>query len=209
MDISSVIPTPVLGQTPAMVSFDTDALIAACQGAAWKISGWPDNIAIHHAKGWACCHKYINHLLGAQSLRKINLQHLDIENTVQSARPTFINSIEIDADEHVQGQISDLHVQINKLKDTLCNTKKSYCNAEAALTKEHSCVKDLELSLKDLKSHSQSEANFSVLPPVTMVTAGSTPQVVIPAWSLPQPEAGPSCLPLPQPEARPSRLPSS
>ena len=50
-----------------MVSFDTNALIAACQGAAWKISGWPDNITIHHAKGCACCHEYINHLLGAQS----------------------------------------------------------------------------------------------------------------------------------------------
>ena len=36
---------------------------------------------------------------------------------------------------------------------------------KAAHTKEHSCVKDLELLLKDLKSHSQSEANASVLPP--------------------------------------------
>ena len=119
------------------VSFYTDALIAACQSAAWKISGWPYNIAIHHAKGCACCHKYINHLLGAQSLRQINLLHPDVENTVQSAWPAFINSIEIDADEHVQGQISDLHAQIDELKDALCDAKKFSQNAEVVLTKEH------------------------------------------------------------------------
>ena len=158
-----------------MVSLDTNALIAACQGTAWKISGWPENIAIHHAKGCACCHEYINHLLRAQSL----------------------------------GQISDLHVQIDELKDTLQDVKKSYCNAEAALTKEHSHVKDLEQELKDLKSHLQSEANTSMLPPTTLVTVEPKLQVVIPTWSLPQPEAGPSQLPPPQPEAGPSRLPSS
>ena len=118
------------------VSLDTDALIAACQGAAWKISGWPENIAIHHAKGCVCCHEYINHLVGAQSLRKINLQCLDVKNAVQSAWPVFMKSIKIDADECIQGQISDLHPQIDELKDTLCN-------AEAALTKVHSWVKDL------------------------------------------------------------------
>ena len=79
----------------------------------------------------------------------------------------FINSIKINADEHVQGQISDLHVQIDELKDTLHDAKKSYRNAEVALTKEHSCVKDLEQELKDLKSHSQVEANTSVLLPAT------------------------------------------
>ena len=42
-----------------------------------------------------------------------------------------------------------------------------------------------------------------------MATAGPTPQVVVPTWSLPQPEAGPSHLPPPQPEARPSHMPSS
>ena len=89
-------------------------------------------------------HEYINHLLRAQSLGQINLQHLDIKNAVQSAWPAFINSIEIDADQCVQGQISDLHAQINELKDALCDAKKSYHNAEAALTKEHSQVKDLE-----------------------------------------------------------------
>ena len=156
MDTSSVIPTP------ATVSFDTDTLIAACQSAAWKISGWLDNIAIHHAKGCACCHKYINHLLGAQSLRQINLLHPHIENAVQSAWPTFINSIEIDADECIQGQISNLHVQINELKDALCDVKKSYHNAEATLTKEHSHVKDLKQELKDLKSCSQSEVNVVI-----------------------------------------------
>ena len=135
-----------------MVSLDTDTLIAARQGAAWKISGWPENIAIHHAKGCACCHKYINHLLGAQSLRQINLQHIDVKNAVQSAWPPFINSIEIDADQCIQGQLSDLHAQIDELKDSLCDAKKSYHNAEAALTKEHSRVKDLEQELKDLKS---------------------------------------------------------
>ena len=77
----------------------------------------------------------------------------------------FINSIKIDADERMQGQISNLHVQLDELKDTLCDSKKSYCNAEAVLTKEHSHIKDLELLLKDLKSHSQSKANALMLPP--------------------------------------------
>ena len=199
MDPSSTVPTQVLGQTSAMVSLDTNTLIAARQGAAWKISGWPENIAIHHTKGCACCHKYINHLLGAQSLRQINLQHLDIKNAVQSTWPMFINSIEIDADQHIQGKISNLHAQIDELKDTLCDAKKSYHNAEAALTKEHSQVKDLEQELKDLKSHSQSEANASTLPPTTLATVDPKSWVVIPTWSLP----------LPQPEAGPSRLPSS
>ena len=144
MDSSAVILTPVSGQTTAMVSPDTNTLIAACQGAAWKISGWQDNIAIHHAKGCACCHEYINHLLRAQSLGKINLQCIDVENTVQSAWPAFINSIEIDADQCMQGQLSNLHAQIDELQDTLCNVKKSYCNAEAGITKEHSHEKDLE-----------------------------------------------------------------
>ena len=180
MDTSSVILTPVLGQAPVTVSFDTDALIAARQSEAWKISGWPNNITIHHPKGCACCHKYINHLLRAQSLGQINLLHPDIENTVQSAWPAFINSIEINADECIQGQISNLHAQINELKDNLLDVKKSYHNAEAALTKEHSYIKDLEQELKDLKSHSQSEANASVPPPVTVATARPTPWVVIP-----------------------------
>ena len=92
----------------------------------------------------------------------------------------------------MQGQLSDLHVQINELKDALCNAKKSYCNAEAALTKEHSQVKDLEQELKDLKSHLQFEANASMLPPTTLATAEPKSWVVIPAWSLPQPEGGPS-----------------
>ena len=118
-----------------MVSLDTDALIAACQGAAWKISGWPENIAIHRAKGCACCHEYINHLLGAQSLRQINLQRIDVENAVQSTWPAFINSIEIDGDQCIPGQLSDLHAQIDELKDSLRDAKKSYHNVEAALTK--------------------------------------------------------------------------
>ena len=192
MDTSSTILTLVSGQTSVTVSLDANALIAACQGTAWKISGWPENIAIHHTKGCACCHKYINHLLWAQSLREINLQHLNIKNAVQHAWPTFINSIEINADQCMQGQISNLHVQINELKDALCNMKKSYHNAEAALTKEHSCVKDLEQELKDLKNHSQSETNASMLLPTMLVTAEPKLQVVVPAWSLPQPEAGPS-----------------
>ena len=192
MDTSSIVPTQVLGQTSATISLDTDALIAAHQGAAWKISGWPENIAIHHTKGCACCHEYINHLLRAQSLRQINLQHLNVKNTVQSTWPTFINSIEIDADQCIQGQISDLHVQIDELNDALCDAKKSHHNAEAVLTKEHSHVKDLEQELKDLKSHLQSEANTSMLPPTTLATAEPKLWVVIPTWSLPQPEAGPS-----------------
>ena len=194
-DTMSTIQTQVLGQTTTMVSLDTNALIAACQGAAWKISGWPENIAIHHAKGCACCHKYINHLLGAQSLGKINLQHINVEKAVQSTWPAFINSIEIDADQRIQGQLSDLHAQIDELKDSLCNAKKSYRNVEAALTKEHSQVKDLEQELKNLKSHLQLEANASALLPTTLVTAEPKLQVVIPTWSLPQPEAGPSQLP--------------
>ena len=85
----------------------------------------------------------------------------------------------------MQGQLSDLHVQIDELKDALRDVKKSYRNAETALTKEHSRV-------KDLKSHSQLEVNDSMLPPTTLVTAEPKLQVVVPAWSLPQPEAGPS-----------------
>ena len=152
MDTMSTVLTLVSGQTTVTVSLDTDTLIAARQGAAWKISGWPENIAIHHPKGCACCHEYINHLLGAQSLRQINLQRIDVKNAVQSAWPAFINSIEIDADQRIQGQLSDLHAQIDELKDSLCDVKKSYRNVEAALTKEHSRVKDLEQELKDLKS---------------------------------------------------------
>ena len=135
------------------------------------------------------------HLLGAQSLGQINLQHLDVENTVQSTWPTFINSIEIDADQCIQGQISNLHVQIDELKDALHDVKKSYHNAEAALTKEHSHVKDLEQELKDLNSRLQSEANASALPPMTLATAEQTSQVVVLTWSLLQPEAGSSRLP--------------
>ena len=92
----------------------------------------------------------------------------------------------------MQGQLSDLHVQIDELKDALHDVKKSYCNAEAALTKEHSQVKDLEQELKDLKSHLQVEANTSTLPPTILATVEPKSRVVIPAWSLPQPEAGPS-----------------
>ena len=143
-------------------------------------------------KGCACCHKYINHLLGAQSLRQINLQRIDVENAVQSVWPAFINSIKINADQCVQGQISNLHAQINELKDALRDVKKPYRNAEAALTKEHSWVKDIEQKLKDLKSHSQLEANPSMLLPTTLATAEPKSWVIIPAWSLPQPEAGPS-----------------
>ena len=209
MDTMSTILTQVSGQTSATVSLDIDALIAAHQSAAWKISGWPENITIHHAKGCACCHEYINHLLGVQSLGQINLQCIDVENVVLSAWLAFINSIDIDADQCIQGQLSDLHVQIDELKDSLCNAKKSYRNAEAVLTKEHSQVKDLEQELKDLKSHSQVEANTSALPPTTLVTVEPKSQVVVPAWSLLQPEARPSRLPLPQPEAGPSCLTSS
>ena len=181
MDTMSTIPTQVSGQTTATVSLDTNALIAAHQGAAWKISGWPENIAIHHTKGCACCHEYINHLLGAQSLGQINLQRIDVENTVQSAWPAFINSIETDADQHIQGQLSNLHAQINELKDSLRNTKKSYRNMEAALTKEHSRVKDLEQELEDLKSHLQVEANASALPPTMLATAEPKSRVAVPA----------------------------
>ena len=42
-----------------------------------------------------------------------------------------------------------------------------------------------------------------------LATVEPKSQVVVPTWSLPQPEAGPSRLPLPQPEAGPSRLPLS
>ena len=181
MDTSSAIPTSVLGQTSATVSFHTNTLIAACEGAAWKISGWLDHVTICHAKGCACCHEYINHLLGAQSLSQINLLHSDIENAVQSAWPGFINSIETNADEWVQGQISNLHVQINEMKDALCDAKKSLRNAEAVLTKECSCVKDLEQKLKDIKSCLQTTANASLLLPMTIAIAGPSTWVVVPA----------------------------
>ena len=192
MDTMSTVPTQVSGQTSATVSLDTDTLIAACQGAAWKISGWPENIAIHHTKGCACCHEYINHLLGAQSLGQINLQRINVENTVQSTWPAFINGIEIDADQRIQGQLSNLHAQIDELKDSLHDVKKSYRNAEAALTKEHSRVKDLEQELNDLKSCLQVEVNTSALLPTMLVTVEPKSWGVIPTWSLLQPEAGPS-----------------
>ena len=63
---------------------------------------------------------------------------------------------------------SEFHLQTNQLSHhspstlcslSLCDAKKSHCNAEAVLTKEHSQVKDLEQELKDLKSCLQSEAN--------------------------------------------------
>ena len=44
---------------------------------------------------------------------------------------------------------------------------------------------------------------------MTLATAEPKSWVVIPAWSLPQPEAGPSQLPLPQSEAGPPHIPSS
>ena len=117
-----------------------------------------DHIVSHHTKGCACCHEYINHLLRAQSLRQINLLHSDIKNTVQSTWPIFINSIKINPNEWVQGQISNLHAQINEMKDWLRDTKKSARTSEAALTKECSQVKDLEQELKDIKSSRTSKA---------------------------------------------------
>ena len=101
MDVTSTTQAPVPGQTPAMVSLDTNALIAAHQGVAWKINRWTDNIAIYHTKGCACCHKYINHLHRAQSVGQVNLLHSNIGNAVRSARPSLINDIEIKADEWV------------------------------------------------------------------------------------------------------------
>ena len=83
-------------------------------------------------------------------------------------------------------------MQIDELKDSLHDMKKSYRNAEAALTKEHSWVKDLEQELKDLKSRSQVEVKASALPPTTLATVEPKSRVVIPTWFLPQPEAGPS-----------------
>ena len=56
----STVLTLVLGQITVTVSLDTDALIAARQGAAWKISGWPENIAIH------CCDKVYVYLFSHQ-----------------------------------------------------------------------------------------------------------------------------------------------
>ena len=187
MDTNSAIPTPGLGQPSARVSFDTDTLIAAWQGAAWKISGWMDHVTIHYTKGCPCCHEYINPLLGAQSLRQINLLHSDIENAVQSTWPSFINSIKINVDERVQGQISDLHVQIDELKDVLHNTKELTKTAEATLTKEHSWTKDFEQELKDFKSHLPTRTNASTLLPDTLATAEPLMQptwVTKPAWSL-------------------------
>ena len=169
-----------------------------------------DHVAIHHAKGCAYCHEYIKHLLGAQRLGQINLLHSDIENTVKSTWPGFINSIEIDADERVQRQISDLHVWIDEMKDALHDTKKSSRNTEVVLTKECSQVKDLEQELKDFKSHLQVTANTSMVSPTTVVAAEppmQTTQVAKPAWSLPQPETGPSQLPPPPHEVGPSTQP--
>ena len=76
--------------------------------------------------------------------------------------------------------ISDLHVKIDELKHSLHDVTKSYCNVEAALTKEHSRVKGLEQELKDLKSCSQAEANTSALPPTTLATVEPKLWVVVP-----------------------------
>ena len=61
------VPTQVLGQTSETVSLDTDALIAACQGAAWKIHGWPENIAIHHVLWISHIFHYVCTLSGPSS----------------------------------------------------------------------------------------------------------------------------------------------
>ena len=189
-------PAPVLGQASVTVSLDTNALIAAHQGAAWKISRWMDNIAIHHARGCACYHMYINHLLGAQSLGQINLLHSDIGNAVRSSWPSLINDIESDADKWVQQQISNLHVQINDLKDLLHDTKRSLKASEATLNKECSHSKVLEQELKDNKSH-LSEMTSHIMS--LLATPVTQKQPMPPAkeaklmWPPPQPEARPSC----------------
>ena len=87
-------------------------------------------------------------------------------------------------------------MQIDELKDALRDAKKSSCNAEAALTKEHSQVKDLEQELKDLKSCLQVEANTSALPPTTLVTVEPKSRVVVPAWSVLEPGQRLWCLKL-------------
>ena len=46
--------------------------------------------------------------------------------------------------------------------------------------------------LPTVKSHSQVEANTSTLLPTILATVEPKLQVVVPTWSLPQPEAGPS-----------------
>ena len=46
-------------------------------------------------------------------------------------------------------------------------------------------------------------------PYTTLATVEPKSRMVVPTWSLPPPEAGPSRLPPPQPEAGPSRIPSS
>ena len=131
-------------------------------------------------------------MIGLLCVTKSVLELIDLRMQIADLSLYVFISIEINADQCMQGQISDLHAQIDELKDALCNTKKSYHNAEAALTKEHSCVKDLEQELKDLKSYLQSEVNASMLLPMMLATAEPKLQVVVPAWSLPQPEAGPS-----------------
>ena len=68
------------------------------------------------------------------------------------------------------------------MKDALHDAKKSSRNAEAALTKEHSHVKDLEQELKDLKSRLQATTNTSTLPPTTMATAGPMMRIVVPTY---------------------------
>ena len=94
-------------------------------------------------------------MLRAQSLRQINLLHPDIENAVQSAWPMFINRIEIDADECVQGQSSD------KLKDALHDTKKSYC-----ILRQHSVglYRNVRSLYLDLSVRNNKEVNLNIYP---------------------------------------------
>ena len=181
--------------TPATVSFDTDALIAAHQGAGWKISGWAGNVATHHAWGCTCCHEYINHLIGAQGRGQINLRRAAIGTAINTAWPGLMQDFETAANEKAQPIIDDLHSEIDELKDRLRHAKRLIKDADAALKEERDRTQKFERELKAALERTASlPASLATQSPNALPTKKAS-------RPLPQPEAGPSRLPPPQPEA--------
>ena len=181
MDTSSTVPTQVSGQTSTTVSLDTDALIAVHQGAAWKISGWPENIAIHHAKGVLVVMSTAITCLGLRVLGKSTYSVSTLRMLYRVPGPCSSTALKLMPINAYKGK-SVICMRRSMNLRMLFVMRRSYCNAEAALTKEHSWVKDVEQELKDLKSCSQSEMNTSTLLPTTLATVEPKSQVVIPAW---------------------------
>ena len=195
MDIPPTTTASAPVPTPTTVSYDTDALIAAQQGAAWKISGLVGNVATHHTRGCTCCHEYINHLIGAQGLGQINLRRAAIGTAVNTAWPGLMQDFETAANEKAQPIIDDLHSEIDELKDRLRHAKRSINDADAALKEERDRTQKLERELKAALERTAS------LPASLATQSPNAPPTKKASRPPPQPVAGPSRLPPPQPEA--------